>query len=76
MTTIDRPVLAFSGEVGFTAAARRLLRASVVSSGPRFRIFRELRCAPHLSALKHARLSGLLRCHWHILRTHSSYSRV
>lgn len=76
MVTVERSVAALSGEVCFSLAAQRFLRASVVRCAPRFRIFRGLRIVAHLQHLKHPGLSAVLRHHWHVLRAHSSYSRA
>lgn len=76
MTTIDRLVPTVAGEVRFSLGVHHLLHASIVRSAPRFRIFRGLLIVARLQHLKHPQLSSILRCHWHILRAHSSYSRA
>jgi hypothetical protein len=53
----------------------RGIRGSVLTCGPRFRIFRGLRVVTRLGAIRRPRLSAVLRICWHFSRAHSSWSR-
>lgn len=76
MTTLEHPVFALTGTLHCSLTRRRLLRACVLSFKPAFRILRATRQAPRLRAFKHASLSRLLTCQWHLCRTASSWSRA
>jgi hypothetical protein len=72
-TLIVRP--AVIGSLPLRSGSERRCRGSILASQPRFRILRFVH-ARAIHGLHHSRLSLLLRRQWHIMRSHSSWSRA
>lgn len=75
MTTLDRPPV--SAITGTVRLVRRLRCAcSLLGSAPQYRRLRAYREPARLPALRHPGLRTVLLRHWHVVRTHSSWSRA